>query len=156
DGVRDKYQRQFRYVMVDEFQDTNYLQYEVVKLLVKYDGSPENICIVGDDAQSIYSFRGATIQNILQYEHDFPQVSTFKLEQNYRSTNFIVNAANEVITYNKNQITKKIFTTKDDGKKIKIIQAMTDNEEGKRVADSIIEQKNRYSLSNKEIAILYR
>jgi DNA helicase II / ATP-dependent DNA helicase PcrA len=156
DGVREKYQRQFKYVMVDEFQDTNYLQYEVVKLLVKYHGSAENICIVGDDAQSIYSFRGATIQNILQYEHDFPGVATYKLEQNYRSTNFIVNAANEVITYNKNQITKKIFTTKEDGKKIKIIQAMTDNEEGKRVADSIIEQKNRYNLFNKEIAILYR
>ncbi len=156
EGVREKYQRQFKYVMVDEFQDTNYLQYEVVKLFVKYHGSEENVCIVGDDAQSIYSFRGATIQNILQYEHDFPNVHTFKLEQNYRSTNFIVNAANEVITYNKNQITKKIFTTREEGKKIKIIQAMTDNEEGKRVADSIIEQKNRYNLSNKDIAILYR
>jgi DNA helicase II / ATP-dependent DNA helicase PcrA len=156
EGVREKYQRQFKYVMVDEFQDTNYLQYEVVKLFVKYHGSEENVCIVGDDAQSIYSFRGATIQNILQYEHDFPNVQTFKLEQNYRSTNFIVNAANEVITYNKNQITKKIFTTREEGKKIKIIQAMTDNEEGKRVADSIIEQKNRYNLSNKDIAILYR
>lgn len=156
DGVRERYQRQFKYVMVDEFQDTNYLQYEVVKLLIKYQGSPENICIVGDDAQSIYSFRGATIQNILQYEHDFPQVATFKLEQNYRSTSFIVNAANEVITHNKNQIAKTIFTTKEDGKKIKVVQAMTDTEEGKRVADSIIEQKNRYNLSNKDFAILYR
>jgi DNA helicase-2/ATP-dependent DNA helicase PcrA len=156
DGVREKYQRQFKYVMVDEFQDTNYLQYEVVKLLVKYQGSPENICIVGDDAQSIYSFRGATIQNILQYEHDFPTVETYKLEQNYRSTSYIINAANEVITHNKNQIAKTIFTIKEEGKKIKLVQAMTDNEEGKRVADSIIEQKNRYNLSNKDFAILYR
>ena len=156
DGVREKYQRQFKYVMVDEFQDTNYLQYEVVKLLVKYQGSEENICIVGDDAQSIYSFRGATIQNILQYEHDFPSVATYKLEQNYRSTSYIVNAANEVITNNKNQIAKTIFTTTEEGKKIKLVQAMTDTEEGKRVADSIIEQKNRYNLANKDIAILYR
>ena len=156
DNVREKYQRQFRFVMVDEFQDTNYLQYEIVKILAKYQNSEENICIVGDDAQSIYSFRGATIENILQFEHDFPQVRTYKLEQNYRSTNFIVNAANEVITYNKKQIQKKIFTEKEDGKRIKLIKAMTDSEEGKRVSDTIIEQKNRYNLANKDFAILYR
>jgi DNA helicase II / ATP-dependent DNA helicase PcrA len=156
DNVREKYQRQFKYVMVDEFQDTNFLQYQVIKLLVQYQGSNENICIVGDDAQSIYSFRGATIENILQYEQDFPKVVTFKLEQNYRSTSFIVNAANEVIQNNKNQLQKTIFTTKEDGKKIKIIQAMTDIEEGKRIADNIIEFKNRYNLYNKDFAILYR
>lgn len=156
DGVREKYQRQFRYIMVDEFQDTNYLQYEILKLLCLYDGSPRNICIVGDDAQSIYSFRGATIENILQYEHDFKDVKTFKLEQNYRSTSFIVNAANDVISYNAKQIQKKIWTDRSEGPKIKIIKSMTETEEGKRVADTIIEQKNRYNLANKEIAILYR
>ena len=156
EGVREKYQRQFKYVLVDEFQDTNYLQYEILKLLVLYQGSEEHICIVGDDAQSIYSFRGATIENILQFEHDFPDVKTFKLEQNYRSTSFIVQAANEVITYNKRQIQKKIWTENDGGQKIKIIKAMTENEEGRRVADSIIELKNRHNLKNEEIAILYR
>ncbi len=156
ENVREKYQRQFRYLMVDEFQDTNYLQYEILKLLTMYDQSDHNVCIVGDDAQSIYSFRGATIENILQFENDFPEVKTYKLEQNYRSTNFIVNAANEVINYNKKQIQKKIWTEKGDGKKIKLIKAMTDTEEGKRVSDTIIEQKNRFSLKNSEIAILYR
>ena len=156
DGVRDRYQRQFQYLLVDEFQDTNYLQYEILKLLSVYDGSRHNICIVGDDAQSIYSFRGATIENILQFEHDFDNVQVFKLEQNYRSTNFIVNAANDVINFNKKQIQKKIWTEKDEGKKIKLIKAMSDTEEGKRVADSIIEQKNRYNLKNEDFAILYR
>ena len=112
DGVREKYQRQFKYIMVDEFQDTNYLQYEILKLLSHYPGSERNICIVGDDAQSIYSFRGATIENILQYENDFKDVQTFKLEQNYRSTSYIVNAANDVIQYNAKQIQKKIWTDK--------------------------------------------
>ena len=153
-NVREKYQRQFQYVLVDEFQDTNYLQYQIIKILTKYEGSQENICIVGDDAQSIYSFRGATIENILQFEHDYPTVQTFKLEQNYRSTSFIVEAANEVITNNKKQIQKKIFTEKGDGMKIKLIKAMTDTEEGKRVADTIIEQKNRFNLSNIDFAIL--
>ncbi len=156
DGVRDKYQSQFRYLLVDEFQDTNSLQYEILKLLTVYEESPNNICIVGDDAQSIYSFRGATIENILQFESDFTNVQVFKLEQNYRSTNFIVNAANEVISYNKRQIQKKIWTQSSDGKKIKIIKTMTDSEEGRRVADTIIEQKNRYHYANKHIAILYR
>ncbi len=156
DGVRDKYQRQFKYIMVDEFQDTNFLQYEIVKLLTVYEGSPRNICIVGDDAQSIYSFRGATIENILQFQNDFPEVQTYKLEQNYRSTSFIVSAANEVINNNSRQIQKKIWTDKGVGNKIKLIKAMTDSEEGKRVADTIIEQKNRHNLKNSEIAILYR
>ncbi len=156
DNVKQKYQSQFRYLLVDEFQDTNYLQYEIIKQLVFYEGSDKNVCIVGDDAQSIYSFRGATIENILQFERDFPSVNTFKLEQNYRSTSYIVNAANEVINYNKKQIEKKIWTERLEGQKIKLIRTMTDNEEGKRVADTIIEQKNRYNLQNKEIAILYR
>ncbi len=156
DQVRQKYQYQFRYIMVDEFQDTNYLQYEILKLLVLYQGSPHNICIVGDDAQSIYSFRGATIENILQFEHDFPKLKTYKLEQNYRSTGFIVEAANQVITYNKRQIQKKIWTDKSGGQKIKVIKAMTESEEGRRIADTIIEQKNRHNLQNSDIAILYR
>ena len=156
DNVREKYQRQFQYVMVDEFQDTNYLQYEILKLLTVYPGSPHNICIVGDDAQSIYSFRGATIENILQFEHDFPELQTYKLEQNYRSTQFIVEAANDVINHNKRQIQKKIWTDRIEGYKIKVIKTMTETEEGKRVADTIIEQKNRFNLHNKDIAILYR
>lgn len=156
DNIRAKYQRQFQYVMVDEFQDTNYLQYEIIKLLTVYPGSTHNICIVGDDAQSIYSFRGATIENILQFENDFPELQTFKLEQNYRSTQYIVAAANEVINYNKRQIQKKIWTDRNEGNKIKVIKTMTETEEGKRVADTIIEQKNRFNLANKEIAILYR
>jgi len=154
--VREKYQRQFAYLMVDEFQDTNYLQYEILKLLTLYPDSPRNMCIVGDDAQSIYSFRGATIENILQFEHDFPDLRTYKLEQNYRSTHFIVQAANEVITYNKRQIQKKIWTDRPEGQKIKLIKASNDTEEGKRIADTIIEQKNRFNLKNREFAILYR
>jgi len=156
DNIRDKYQSQFKYLMVDEFQDTNFLQYEILKLFSIYNGSNHNICIVGDDAQSIYSFRGATIENILQFEQDFPDVKTFKLEQNYRSTNYIVQAANEIINQNSRQIQKKIWTANDGGHKIKLTKAMTENEEGKLVADKIIEQKNRYSLANKDIAILYR
>ncbi len=156
DNIREKYQRQFRYLLVDEFQDTNTLQYEIIKLLVMYQNSPNNICVVGDDAQSIYSFRGATIENILQFENDFPELQTFKLEQNYRSTQHIVDAANEVINHNKRQIQKKIWTDRPEGSKIKINKSMTETEEGKRVADTIIEQKNRYNLSNKDIAILYR
>ena len=111
---------------------------------------------MGDDAQSIYSFRGATIENILQFEQDFENVQVFKLEQNYRSTNYIVQAANEIINYNTRQIQKKIWTEREGGQKIKLVKAMTENEEGKLVADKIIEQKNRFSLANKDIAILYR
>ncbi len=158
DGVLDKYRKKFRYMLVDEFQDTNQLQYAIVRKLVNYDQSPRNICVVGDDAQSIYAFRGATIQNILDFEEDFKShgIRVFKLEQNYRSTDHIVQAANEVITYNRRQIQKKIWSAKGAGQRIKLIKAMTDNEEGKRVADTILEQKNRFHLSNSEIAILYR
>ncbi|MCL4111885.1 UNVERIFIED_CONTAM: hypothetical protein GTU68_063537 [Idotea baltica] len=156
DGVLEKYRRRFQYVLVDEFQDTNYLQYAILKKLVKYPGSPENVCVVGDDAQSIYAFRGATIDNILNFQKEFPNLSTFKLEQNYRSTQCIVQAANEVIQQNKNQIQKKIWTDKEDAAKIKLIKTVSDTEEGRRVSDTIIEYKSRYHIPNREIAILYR
>ena len=158
DNVVDKYRQRFKYILVDEFQDTNHLQYAIIRKLVNYPNSNFNICVVGDDAQSIYAFRGATIQNILDFEEDFKNhgIKTFKLEQNYRSTDHIVQAANEVITYNKRQIQKEIWSDKGSGQKIKVIKAMTDSEEGKRVADTIVEQKNRFHIGNKEIAILYR
>lgn len=158
DGVREKYQNKFKYVLVDEFQDTNHLQYEIVRKLVMYPNSPHNITVVGDDAQSIYAFRGATIQNILDFETDFKNkgIKVFKLEQNYRSTDHIVKAANEVISFNKKQIKKTIRSEKGDGARIKVIRTVTDNEEGKRVVDIIQEQKNRAHLHNSDIAILYR
>ncbi len=156
EGVREKYQRIFKYVLVDEFQDTNYLQYAIIKLLTSYPGSENHICIVGDDAQSIYSFRGATIENILKFEQDFKDVSVYKLEQNYRSTEHIVKAANMVIQNNSKQIQKEIWTELGDGHKIKMIKAVSDVEEGRLVASTIIEYKNRIHLENSDIAILYR
>lgn len=158
DNVLEKYRKRFKYILVDEFQDTNTLQYAIVRKLVNYEGSDRNICVVGDDAQSIYAFRGATIQNILDFEEDFKKygIQIFKLEQNYRSTDHIVQAANELITYNARQIPKRIWSDKGEGQRIRVIKAMTDSEEGKRVSDTIMEQKNRYHLSNKDIAILYR
>jgi len=158
DGVVDKYREKFRYLLVDEFQDTNHLQYAILRKLVNYEGSPRNVCVVGDDAQSIYAFRGATIQNMLDFEKDFEKygIQVFKLEQNYRSTEHIVQAANEVIMNNRRQIQKRIWSDKGTGQKINMIKAMTDGEEGKRVADTILEQKNRSHLSNSDIAILYR
>jgi len=158
DNVIEKYRKKFRYALVDEFQDTNHLQYAIVRKLINYEGSPRNICVVGDDAQSIYGFRGATIQNILDFEEDFKDhgIQVFKLEQNYRSTEHIVQAANSVITLNQKQIPKTIWSDQGIGLKIKVIQAMTDGEEGRRVADTILEQKNRHHLSNQEVAILYR
>ncbi|MCB0665393.1 MAG: UvrD-helicase domain-containing protein [Saprospiraceae bacterium] len=156
ENVLDKYRRRFSYVLVDEFQDTNFLQYSILKKLVKYAKSPENICVVGDDAQSIYAFRGATIDNILNFQHEFPNLSVFKLEQNYRSTHCIVEAANQVIVQNKKQIQKKIWTDKLDSTKIKLVKTVSDTEEGRRVADMIVEHKNRHHIPNKEIAILYR
>ncbi len=154
----NKYRTQFQHILVDEFQDTNQLQYAIIRKLVSYPDSPRNICAVGDDAQSIYAFRGATIQNILDFEKEFKPhgIKVFKLEQNYRSTHHIVKVANRVIQNNRNQIQKEIWSDKGEGEKIKIISAKSDTEEGKRVADTIIEQKNRYHLSNNEIAILYR
>ncbi|MCB9354173.1 MAG: UvrD-helicase domain-containing protein [Lewinellaceae bacterium] len=156
DQVLEKYRKKFRYVHVDEFQDTNFLQYAILRRLVKYPNSPENIFAVGDDAQSIYAFRGATIDNILDFEKDYPNLKTFKLEQNYRSTHHIVSAANEVISFNRRQLNKTIWTDKADRYKIKLLRCVTDDEEGRRVADLILEQKHRHHLANAEIAILYR
>lgn len=148
-----KYQHKFKYILIDEYQDTNPAQYEIIKLL---GAMHENVCVVGDDAQSIYSFRGATIQNILQFQKDYDDVSIVKLEQNYRSTKSILHVANEVISNNKGQIEKVLFTENSEGEKIKLVRTMTDNDEGKFVADSIQEQKLRNHYNNKDFAILYR
>lgn len=148
-----KYQRKFRYILIDEYQDTNPAQYEIIKLL---GAQHENVCVVGDDAQSIYSFRGATIQNILQFQKDYDDVKIVKLEQNYRSTQSILNIANEIIKQNKGQIPKVLWTDNSEGEKIKLVRTMTDNEEGKYVADMIQEQKLRNHFHNKDFAILYR
>ena len=148
-----KYQHKFRYIMIDEYQDTNTSQYEIVKLL---GAMHENVCVVGDDAQSIYSFRGATIQNILQFERDYDDIKVVKLEQNYRSTKTILNVANGIIRNNQGQIEKKLFTDNGQGEKIKLIRTMTDNDEGKMVADQIQELKLRNHFFNKDFAILYR
>lgn len=151
--VLAKYQHKFKYIMIDEYQDTNPAQYEIVKLL---GAVHENICVVGDDAQSIYSFRGATIQNILQFEKDYDDVKVVKLEQNYRSTKSILHVANEVISKNKGQIEKNLWTDNIEGEKIKLIRTNTDNEEGKNVADTIAELKLRNHYSNRDFCILYR
>ncbi len=148
-----KYQRKFKYILIDEYQDTNPAQYEIIKLL---GAMHENVCVVGDDAQSIYSFRGATIENILQFQKDYDDVKVVKLEQNYRSTKSILHVANEIIGNNKNQIEKKLFTDNSEGEKIRLVRTMTDNDEGKSVADAIQEQKLRYHYFNKDFAILYR
>ncbi len=148
-----KFQRKFKYILIDEYQDTNPAQYEIIKLL---GAMHENVCVVGDDAQSIYSFRGATIENILQFQKDYDDVKVVKLEQNYRSTQNILDVANEVISNNKGQIEKKLFTENVRGEKIKLVRTMTDNEEGKYVADTIQEQKLRNHFYNKDFAILYR
>jgi len=148
-----KYQRKFKYILIDEYQDTNPAQYEIIKLL---GAMHENVCVVGDDAQSIYSFRGATIENILQFQKDYDEVKIVKLEQNYRSTKNILHVANEVIGNNKNQIEKKLFTDNSEGEKIRLVRTMTDNDEGKMVADTIQEQKLRNHYYNKDFAILYR
>ncbi len=148
-----KYQRRFKFIMIDEYQDTNPAQYEVIKLL---GAMHENVCVVGDDAQSIYSFRGATIENILQFQKDYDNVHVVKLEQNYRSTKNILNVANEVIANNKGQIEKTLFTDNADGEKLRLVRTMTDNDEGKFVADTIQEQKLRNHYRNKDFAILYR
>ncbi|MDZ4845163.1 MAG: 3'-5' exonuclease [Chitinophagales bacterium] len=148
-----KYQQKFRYIMIDEYQDTNYAQYLITKQLADMF---QNIVVVGDDAQSIYSFRGANIQNILNFEKDYPELRIFKLEQNYRSTRHIVEIANKVIGHNKMQLTKKIWTENGEGERTKVIRAMSDNDEGRIVADSIHEMRMRYHFKNKEFAILYR
>ncbi|MFI5123745.1 MAG: ATP-dependent helicase [Chitinophagales bacterium] len=148
-----KYQHKFKYILIDEFQDTNPAQYEIIKLL---GAVYENVCVVGDDAQSIYSFRGATIENILQFQKDYDDVKVVKLEQNYRSTKSIIAVANEIISRNKGQIPKNLWTENAEGEKIKLVRTMTDNDEGKFVADTIQEQKLRNHFNNKDFAILYR
>jgi len=148
-----KFQHKFKYILIDEYQDTNPAQYEIIKLL---GAAHENVCVVGDDAQSIYSFRGATIENILQFQKDYDDVKVVKLEQNYRSTQSILNAANEVISNNKGQIPKNLWTDNAAGEKIRLVRTMTDNEEGKFVADTIQEQKLRNHYNNRDFAILYR
>ena len=125
--VLNKYQQRFHYVMVDEFQDTNYSQYLITRKLAAVR---QNICVVGDDAQSIYAFRGADIQNILNFEKDYPDLKIYKLEQNYRSTQNIVNAANSVIDKNRAQLKKSVWTSNEEGELIELIKATTDNEEG--------------------------
>ena len=148
-----KYQHKFKYVLVDEFQDTNYAQYMVLKKLA---AAFENICVVGDDAQSIYAFRGANINNILSFEKDYPDLQVFKLEQNYRSTKNIVHTANHLIANNKKQLKKDVWTHNDEGEKIKLVRALSDNEEGVMVANSIFENKVNKQWHNKAFAILYR
>ncbi|TAE14743.1 MAG: ATP-dependent DNA helicase [Bacteroidetes bacterium] len=151
--VLHKYQHKFQYLLIDEYQDTNPVQYQIAKVLAAVH---ENICVVGDDAQSIYSFRGATIENILQFQTDYDDVKVVKLEQNYRSTSSILNVANAIIKINKGQIPKNLWTDKAEGETIKVVRTMTDNDEGKFVADTIKEQKLRNHFANKDFAILYR
>lgn len=151
--ILSKYQHKFRYIMIDEYQDTNLAQYHIIKLL---GAVTENICVVGDDAQSIYSFRGASMENIFQFQKDYDDVKIIKLEQNYRSTETILNAANHIINFNQNQIKKSLWTDKGQGEKIKLACTFTDNDEGKFVADAIMEQKLRNHFANKDFAILYR
>ena len=148
-----KYQNLFKYLLVDEYQDTNYAQYIIVKMLAKKN---QNICVVGDDAQSIYSFRGANIENILNFKKDYKTAGTYKLEQNYRSTKNIVNAANAIIANNENQFKKDVWTDNEEGNKIKVIKTKTDNEEGKIVASTIYEMKLQLQEANNAFAILYR
>ena len=151
--VLSYYQQKFQYILVDEYQDTNFAQYLIVKKLA---ASYENICVVGDDAQSIYSFRGANIQNILNFKKDYPDFKLFKLEQNYRSTKNIVEAANSVIARNKDQIKKHVWTGNDEGKKIHVIRTLTDNEEGKVIANKIFDLSKSSGCSYNDFAILYR
>ncbi len=151
--ILSKYHERFDYVLVDEYQDTNYAQYLIVKKLAS---KTNNICVVGDDAQSIYSFRGARIENILNFKSDYPEHKIFKLEQNYRSTQTIVNAANSIISKNKKQIHKTVFSENEPGKLIKVFGALTDNEEGFMVVQEIAETQLRDHYKNADYAILYR
>lgn len=151
--VLAKYQDRFRYILVDEYQDTNHSQYLIVKALADRF---QNICVVGDDAQSIYSFRGANINNILNFQRDYENVALYRLEQNYRSTKNIVNAANSIIAKNKNQLEKVVWTDNDEGGVIKIHRSPTDAEEGRYVAGSIWDHRMNEQLPNGQFAVLYR
>ena len=148
-----KYQNRYRYILVDEYQDTNFAQYMIVKKLA---AAHQNICVVGDDAQSIYAFRGANIQNILNFKRDYPKAQIVKLEQNYRSTQNIVNAANALIKYNKDQLPKEVWTSNNEGNKINIVQSNTDAEEANFIASNIKEIQLNEHIDNSHFAILYR
>ena len=148
-----KYQNIFRYILVDEYQDTNHSQYLIIRSL---SDKFQNICVVGDDAQSIYSFRGANINNILNFQKDFPDSKIFRLEQNYRSTKNIVNAANSIIKYNQKRLKKNVWTNNESGEKISVNKLLTDGEEGRYVASSIFENKMQSQMKNSDFAILYR
>ena len=152
-NVLAKYQDRFRYILVDEYQDTNHSQYLIVRAL---SDKFQNICVVGDDAQSIYGFRGANINNILNFQKDYEGVKLYRLEQNYRSTKNIVNAANSIISHNKNKIDKVVWTSNDQGSKIKVQRCTTDADEGREVASQIFEFKMQEQRQNNEFAILYR
>lgn len=151
--VLHKYQNRFRYILVDEYQDTNHSQYLIVKAL---SDKFQNICVVGDDAQSIYAFRGANINNILNFQKDYDNVEMYRLEQNYRSTKNIVNAANSIIDKNKTKLEKVVWTANEDGPKIIVNRLLNDGEEGRFVASSIFENKMQKQLNNGSFAILYR
>lgn len=151
--ILNKYQQKFSHIMVDEYQDTNTSQYVITKKLAAVH---RNLCVVGDDAQSIYAFRGADISNILNFEHDYPERKVFRLEQNYRSSSVIVQAANSVIKNNQKQLKKNVWTANDEGYPIDVIKAHTDTEEGSMVATTIFEEKMREGWQNKDFAILYR
>ena len=151
--VLNKYQHRIHYLLVDEFQDTNLCQYFIIRKLAAVR---QNICVVGDDAQSIYAFRGADIRNILNFEQDYPDLRIIKLEQNYRSTKTIVEAANTVIAKNKAQLPKNVWTANEEGTLIELIKAVSDNEEGKLVATSIFEEKMQAQLKFSDFVILYR
>ena len=148
-----KYQNRFQYILVDEYQDTNYAQYLIIKRLAALN---QNICVVGDDSQSIYGFRGADIQNILNFKRDYPNTRIFKLEQNYRSTQNIVNAANAVISHNKDRMPKKVWTENSEGPKIEMIRASSDMEEANEIANKIFECQMNEHVENRQFAILYR
>ncbi len=148
-----KYQHLFRYILVDEYQDTNYSQYLIVKKLAELH---HNLSVVGDDAQSIYSFRGARIENILNFKNDYPDYKVYKLEQNYRSTQTIVNAANSIIAKNKNQLQKTVYSENDSGAKIKVLNALNDQEEGFLVVNEIFQKRMAVNDSYADFAILYR
>jgi DNA helicase-2/ATP-dependent DNA helicase PcrA len=152
-AVLDKYREAFDYVLVDEYQDTNYSQYLIVKKLSEIH---RNLCVVGDDAQSIYSFRGARIENMLNFKSDYADYRIFKLEQNYRSTQTIVNAANSVIKKNRGQISKEVFSRNETGEPIRVVKASDDREEGFLVAGHISDLRFRQQLEYKDFAILYR
>ena len=151
--VLQKYQNRFRYILVDEYQDTNHSQYLIVRAL---SDKFQNICVVGDDAQSIYAFRGANINNILNFQKDYDNVEMYRLEQNYRSTKNIVEAANSIIDKNKTKLDKVVWTANDDGPKIIVNRLLNDGEEGRFVASSIFENKMEHQLQNGDFAILYR